>query len=196
MRYRLFKRGNRLFIAISSPTNTQALDEFKFATGLSTEAVLVQEDQLVEFIDKATSAMETSMDDMLDDDLENIDIGGEEEEQEGPSAADAEDAPVVKYVNKILLDAINKGASDIHFEPYEKTLQGTVTASDGIVLQEVSTPPRLISPAKTRLRASRLCHSMDISERRVPQDGRIKMKLSKEPRHRLSRQHPAPRCIR
>jgi type IV pilus assembly protein PilB len=117
----LFKRGNKLFVAISSPTNTQALDEFKFNTGLSTEAILVQEDQLSIFIDKAMSAMDTGMDDMmLDDDLENLDIGGEEDEQKAATQAEADDAPVVKYVNKILLDAINKGASDIHFEPYEK----------------------------------------------------------------------------
>ena len=77
----LFKRGNKLFVALSSPTNTQALDEFKFNTGLSTEAVLVQEDQLAVLIDKAVNAMDSNMDDMLDDDLENLDIGGEEEEQ-------------------------------------------------------------------------------------------------------------------
>jgi len=99
----LFKRGNKLFIAISSPTNTQALDEFKFATGMSTEAILVQEDQLADFIEKAVRAMDTGMDDMLDDDLEDLDIGGGEEEQEGPTAAEVDDAPVVKYVNKILL---------------------------------------------------------------------------------------------
>src|SRR5210317_2006546 len=104
----LLKRGNKLFVAISSPTNTQALDEFKFATGLSTEAVLVQEDQLAEFIVKASAAMDTGMDDMLDEDLGNIDIGADEEEQPGPTKDDADDAPVVKYVNKILLDAINK----------------------------------------------------------------------------------------
>ena len=118
----LFKRGNKLFVAVSSPTNTQALDEIKFATGLSTEAVLVQENQLTTFIEKASSAMDTGMDDMLDDDLENIDVGADEEETDAATASDADDAPVVKYVNKILLDAINKGASDIHFEPYEKAL--------------------------------------------------------------------------
>jgi len=175
----LFKRGNKLYIAISSPTNTQALDEFKFATGLSTEAVLVQEDQLVEFIDKAVSTMDDdmgSMGDMLDDDLENLDIGGEEEEQTGPTAADAEDAPVVKYVNKILLDAINKGASDIHFEPYEKRYRVRYRI-DGI-LSEVASPPIAIA-AKLTARV-KVMSRMDISERRVPQDGRIKLKLSKK----------------
>jgi len=171
----LFKRGNRLFIAISSPTNTQALDEFKFATGLSTEAVLVQEDQLAEFIEKVSNAMDTGME-MLDDDLEDLDIGAEEEEQAGPTAADAEDAPVVKYVNKILLDAINKGASDIHFEPYEKRYRVRYRI-DGI-LSEVASPP--ISIAGKLTARVKVMSRMDISERRVPQDGRIKLKLSQK----------------
>ena len=172
----LFKRGNKLFIAISSPTNTQALDEFKFATGLSTEAILVQEDQLAAFIEQASNSMDTGMDDMLDDDLEDLDIGGEEEEQEGPTAADASDAPVVKYVNKILLDAINKGASDIHFEPYEKRYRVRYRI-DGI-LSEVASPPITIA-AKLTARV-KVMSRMDISERRVPQDGRIKLNLSKK----------------
>jgi type IV pilus assembly protein PilB len=172
----LFKRGNRLFIAISSPTNTQALDEFKFATGLSTEAVLVQEDQLATFIDKAASQMDTGMDDMLDDDLGDLDIGAEEEEQQAASAADVDDAPVVKYVNKILVDAINKGASDIHFEPYEKRYRVRYRI-DGI-LAEVASPPINIA-AKLTARV-KVMSRMDISERRVPQDGRIKLKLSKK----------------
>lgn len=172
----LFKRGNRLFIAISSPTNTQALDEFKFATGLSTEAVLVQEDQLTEFIEKAVNAMDTGMDDMLDDDLGDLDIGSDEDEQEAATAADAQDAPVVKYVNKILVDAINKGASDIHFEPYEKRYRVRYRI-DGI-LSEVASPPINLA-AKLTARV-KVMSRMDISERRVPQDGRIKLKLSKK----------------
>ena len=173
----LFKRGNKLFVAISSPTNTQALDEFKFNTGFSIEAVLVQEDQLTGFIEKAVSAMDSSsMDGMLDDDLENLDIGNEEEEQKAASQADAEDAPVVKYVNKILLDAINKGASDIHFEPYEKRYRVRYRI-DGI-LAEVASPPINIA-AKLTARV-KVMSRMDISERRVPQDGRIKLKISKK----------------
>jgi type IV pilus assembly protein PilB len=172
----LFKRGNKLFVAISSPTNTQALDEFKFATGFSTEAVLVQEDQLSQFIEKAASSMETSMEDMLDDDLEDLDIGGEDEDTEAPTAADASDAPVVKYVNKILVDAINKGASDVHFEPYEKRYRVRYRI-DGI-LAEVASPPITIA-AKLTARV-KVMSRMDISERRVPQDGRIKLKLSKK----------------
>ena len=172
----LFKRGNRLFVAISSPTNTQALDEIKFATGLSTEAILVQETQLAEFIDKAADAIGGAMDEMLDDDLENLDIGGEEDEDAGPTAAEVDDAPVVKYVNKVLLDAINKGASDIHFEPYEKRYRVRYRI-DGI-LSEVASPPINLA-AKLTARV-KVMSRMDISERRVPQDGRIKLKLSKK----------------
>jgi len=172
----LFKRGNKLFVAISSPTNTQALDEFKFATGFSTEAILVQEDQLSKFIEKAASAMETSMEDLLDDDLEDLDIGGEEEDTEAPTADDASDAPVVKYVNKILIDAINKGASDIHFEPYEMRYRVRYRI-DGI-LGEIASPPINIA-AKLTARV-KVMSRMDISERRVPQDGRFKLRLSKK----------------
>ena len=174
----LFKRGNRLFVAVSNPTNTQALDEFKFNTGLSTEAILVQEDQLRTFIEQAVNAIDDvgGMDEMLDDDLENLDIGPEEEDVATASQAEAEDAPVVKYVNKILLDAINKGASDVHFEPYEKRYRVRYRI-DGI-LAEVASPPVSIA-AKLTARV-KVMSRMDISERRVPQDGRIKLKLSKK----------------
>ncbi len=173
----LFKRGNRLFVAISSPTNTQALDEFKFNTGLSTEGILVQEDQLREFIEKAVSAMGDDMDEMmLDDDLENLDISEGEEEADTATREEANDARVVKYVNKILVDAINKGASDIHFEPYEKRYRVRYRV-DG-VLAEVASPPISIA-AKLTARV-KVMSRMDISEKRVPQDGRIKLKLSKK----------------
>ena len=173
----LFKRGNRLFVGISNPTNMQAVDEFKFNTGMSAEPILVQEDQLDEFIEKAISAMDTNMDDMLDDDLENLDIeAGDEEEDSGPTQSEANDAPVVKFVNKILLDAINKGASDIHFEPYEKRYRVRYRI-DGI-LHEVASPP--INLAGKLTARVKVMSRMDIAERRVPQDGRIKLHLSKK----------------
>lgn len=172
----LFKRGNRLFVAIANPTNMQALDEFKFNTGLSTEAVLVAEDQLDRFLEKAVSAMDTGMDDLLDDDLENLEIEAGDEETDAPTQTEANDAPVVKYVNKILLDAINKGASDIHFEPYEKRYRIRYRI-DGI-LAEVASPPITIAPKLTA--RVKVMSRMDIAERRVPQDGRIKLKLSKK----------------
>ena len=173
----LFKRGNRLFVAVSNPTNTQALDEFKFNTGLSTEAILVQEDQLRAFIEQAVRAIDDvgGMDEMLDDDLAKLDIGPGEEES-ASSQAEEDDAPVVKYVNKILLDAINKGASDVHFEPYEKRYRVRYRI-DGI-LAEVASPPIGIAPKLTA--RVKVMSRMDISERRVPQDGRIKLKISKK----------------
>jgi len=117
----LIRRGNRLFVAMADPTNLQALDEIKFHTGLSTEAVLVEESSLRQTIDRYLESQDTSMKDMDDSDLGDVDFeSGDDEEGQDKNAVDArevEDAPIVKYVNKLLLDAIKKGASDIHFEP-------------------------------------------------------------------------------
>lgn len=172
----LYKRGKRLFIAVSDPTNIQALDEIKFNTGLSTDAVLVDDARLREMIDRYLESSEGSMGDLDDSDLEDIDVeGGDEDKDDGAVAADIDDAPIVKYVNKVLLDAIRGGASDIHFEPYEKTYRVRYR-TDGI-LKEMSKPSIKLAPkiaARVKIMAQ-----LDISERRVPQDGRIKMKLSK-----------------
>ncbi|MGB5441035.1 MAG: ATPase, T2SS/T4P/T4SS family, partial [Gammaproteobacteria bacterium] len=141
----LFKRGNRLFIAVSDPTNLAAVDEFKFHTGINTEAVLVEEDQLQKVMEKALDAMDTTMSELMDADLDNLDISsGVDESKDGDiSEADIDDTPVVRFVNKVLLDAINKGASDIHLEPYEKEFRVRFR-SDG-VLHEVSSPPRSLA---------------------------------------------------
>ncbi len=171
----LFKRGNRLFIAVSDPTNLQALDEIKFHVGATTEAILVEESKLKEIIEKAMSASDTTLSDLSDDsDLDDLDIGSVEDDDTGDDV-DVDDAPVVRFVNKVLLDAINNGSSDVHFEPYEKIYRVRYR-KDG-VLQEVATPPVALS----RRIAARLkvLSRLDISERRVPQDGRMKMKLSK-----------------
>lgn len=171
----IFKRGNRLFLAVSDPTNIQALDEIKFHTGMSADAVLVDDAKLGETIDKYLESQDTTMSNMSDD-LEDIDIeSGEDDRDDKVSQNDLEDAPIVKYVNKMLLDAIKGGASDIHFEPYEKTYRVRYR-TDGI-LQEISKPNVKLS-AKIAARL-KVMSQMDISERRVPQDGRIKMKLSK-----------------
>ena len=173
----LYKRGNRLFVAVSDPTNLQALDEIKFHVGANTEPVLVEEGKLKEIIEKAMAGADTSLADMSDDgDLDDLDIGGgDETEDDSASDSDMDDAPVVRFVNKVLLDAINSGASDIHFEPYEKAYRVRYRR-DG-VLKEVAAPPVALS----RRIAARLkvLSRLDISERRVPQDGRMKMKLSK-----------------
>ncbi len=166
----LFKRGNRLFVAIADPTNLQALDEFKFHTGIGTEAVLVEEDKLVKAIEGALEAMDTSMSDLMDSDLDNLEVmGGEEDEnRDDASDSDIDDTPVVRFVNKLLLDAINKGASDIHLEVYEKTCRVRFR-QDG-VLHEVTAPP--IAMANRLVARLKVMSRMDIAER-------IKMQLSK-----------------
>jgi type IV pilus assembly protein PilB len=173
----LYKRGNRLFVAVSDPTNLQALDEIKFHVGANTEAVLVEENKLKEIIEKAMAGADTSLADLSGDgDLDDLDIGGGDETDDDTGGdTDVDDAPVVRFVNKILLDAINSGASDVHFEPYEKTYRVRYRR-DG-VLKEIATPP----VALNRRIAARLkvLSRLDISERRIPQDGRMKMKLSK-----------------
>ena len=167
---------------MADPTNLHALDEIKFNTGLNADAVLVEADKLAAAIDTYLKAQEESLGDALggldDDALDDLDI---EAVDEGAPPADAEggtevdEAPIVKFVNKVLLDAIKGGASDIHFEPYEKAYRVRFR-TDGI-LEEVSKPPVALA---TRLAARlKVMSQMDISERRVPQDGRIKLKITK-----------------
>jgi type IV pilus assembly protein PilB len=171
----IYKRGNRLFMAVSDPTNHQGLDEIKFHTGLTIEAVLVEENKLAQGIEKALSAADEVMSDLLDTDLDNLEIADEDAPQQDASRSEADDAPVVRFVNKILLDAINTGVSDIHFEPYEKKYRIRYR-SDGM-LHEIASPPVAMAP---RLSARlKVMSRLDIAERRVPQDGRMKMVLSK-----------------
>ncbi len=172
----IFKRGKRLYLAVSDPTNLLALDEIKFAVSMNTEAILVEENKLAKAIDTALDAAEGGLDDMDDDDFDNLD--DLEVAEAGPAEADdseVDDAPVVRFVNKVLLDAIKKGGSDLHFEPYEKFYRVRFRI-DG-VLEEVAKPPL----ALTQKIAARIkvMSRLDVSERRVPQDGRIKLKLSK-----------------
>ncbi len=174
----LFKRGKRLFVAVSDPTNVQALDEFKFHTGITTDPVLVEEDKLTKAIEDSLSAQDSAqMGELLDEDYDNIDIAaGEEEENAQDADADIDDTPVVRFVNKVLLDAINKGASDIHFEPFEKKFRVRFR-SDG-VLHEVASPP--VALANRITARIKVMSRLDIAERRVPQDGRIKMNITKK----------------
>ena len=175
----LYRRGNRLFIAVSDPTNTSALAEFKFATGIATDSVVVEHKQLLETIDEVIA----KQDEIFDGDISDFtsaedyipDLEVEDELEETDFTKLADDAPVVKFVNKVLFDAIKQGASDIHFEPYEREYRVRVRA-DG-VLQEVVRPPKGLAP---RLAARlKVMARLDISERRAPQDGRIQLKLSK-----------------
>jgi len=173
----LFKRANRLYVAVSDPTNLAAIDEFKFHTGINTEAVLVEELQLRKAIDAALEALDTTMSELMDADLDNLDvISGDDDTPGGDvSESDIDDTPVVRFVNKVLLDAINSGASDIHLEPYEKEFRVRFR-NDG-VLHEITSPPR--SLAMRIIARLKVMSRMNIAERRVPQDGRIKMNLSR-----------------
>jgi type IV pilus assembly protein PilB len=177
----LYRRGKRLFLGVADPTNLHAIDEIKFQTGLGIEAVVVEDDKLQKLIDKAAEQAEAAMPHLADDetgfDLENLETSGGDDEAEGAGVSrdDIEDAPIVRFVNKLLLDAIRRGASDIHFEPYEKMYRIRLRI-DGI-LKEVAQPPvQLAMKLSARLK---VMSRLDIAERRVPQDGRIKMKLSK-----------------
>jgi type IV pilus assembly protein PilB len=175
----LFQRGNRLFVAVSDPMNLAALNEFKFAAGMHTDAVLADDaalDRLIHDIAESSGGLDNDIASMGADGEYDLEMGtGPAEEEEDPRDA-ADDTPIVRFVNKILLDAIKQGASDIHFEPYEKDYRVRFR-TDGI-LREVVSPPRNLSP---RLAARlKVMSKMDISERRIPQDGRIQMKLSKK----------------
>jgi type IV pilus assembly protein PilB len=176
----ILQRGKRLFIAVCDPTNLQALDEIKFQTTLRIEAVVVEQDKLDARVARAIEAVDTSMSNLEDDadgfDLENLEVsGGEEDPAADVASSDIDDAPIVRFVNKVMVDAIKKGASDIHFEPYEKHFRIRLR-QDG-VLTEIARPPvALAMKISARLK---VMARLDIAERRVPQDGRIKMKLSK-----------------
>ena len=168
----LFRRGKRLFLAAADPTNLPAFDEIKFHTSLNIEAVVVEDDKLQKALDKAIEQVDTQMTDLGGDDvdLEALDIsGGEDELDDKISRDDVEDAPIVRFVNKVMLDAIRKGASDIHFEPFEKIYRVRLRM-DG-VLKEIAQPPVQLAPKlSARLK---VMSRLDIAERRVPQDGRI-----------------------
>jgi type IV pilus assembly protein PilB len=175
----MFRRGKRLFLGVADPTDLHAIDEIKFQTGMGVDAVVVEDDKLQRLVDKAIEGAEASTPLIADDEgmeLDGLEVsGGEEIETPGVSRDDVEDAPIVRYVNKLLLDAIRRGASDIHFEPYEKTYRVRYRM-DGI-LKEIAQPPvQLAQKLSARLK---VMSRLDIAERRVPQDGRIKMKLSK-----------------
>ena len=174
----IFHRGNRLFVAVSDPTNRKGLDEIKFQTGISTEEVLVDETKLSVFIDAFLETQESNGlgnlgDDDVDLNLEAVDEKSGNEEEDSGAAID--DTPVVRFINKMLMDAIRAGSSDLHFEPFEKSYKVRFR-TDG-VLHEVAHPPVNLAPRiSARLK---VMSQMDISERRVPQDGRIKLKVSK-----------------
>jgi len=172
----LLKRGKTLFIGISDPTNPHGLDDIKFQSMLNLETVLVEETKLLKLIDSALEAVDTSMADLMDTDLDNLNVtGGDEDLAKNDVNTEIDDAPIVRFVNKVLLDAIKKGASDIHLEPYEKNFRIRFR-SDGILHQIASPPANIANRITSRIK---VMSKMDIAERRIPQDGRIKMILSK-----------------
>jgi len=175
----LVKRGKRLFVAVSDPTNLHSLDEVKFATGYSVEAIVVEEDKLSDLVSKTLEQVDTAMPELAHQDFEmdDLDVSAGEEAVAADlgEGADVDDAPIVRFVNKVMMDAIRRGASDIHFEPYERAYRIRFRL-DG-VLKEVAAPPVVLAPKlAARLK---VMSRLDIAERRVPQDGRIKLKISK-----------------
>ena len=173
----LHRRGNRLYVATSDPANLQALEEVRFKTNLVVEPVVVEDDKLGQAIAAVVEASGVTLKDMAN--LEDMEVGLEEGSPPAASedeSTEVEDAPVVRYIQKILLDAISVGASDVHFEPYEKFFRIRYRV-DG-VLMEVAQPPLAI---KDKV-ASRIkvISRLDIAEKRVPQDGRMKLVLSKQ----------------
>jgi len=174
----LFRRGKRLFLAIADPTNLHAIDEVKFQTSLGIEAIVVEDDKLQKAIEKALEQVDNQMSALTDEadiDLEGLDVGPDEDQLDDKAGNDVDEAPIVRFINKVMLDAIRRGASDIHFEPFEKMYRVRLRM-DG-VLKELAQPPvQLAMKLSARLK---VMSRLDIAERRVPQDGRIKMKLSK-----------------
>ena len=172
----LHKRGNRLAIAIADPTNLRALDEIRFQTGLGVDPVIVEENKLGPLVAKLSETVEESLKTLASDDI-NLEFTDEQAQDKADEASSLEvdDAPVVRFIQKMLLDAINEGASDIHFEPYEKSYRIRFR-TDGI-LREIASPPLVI---KDKI-ASRIkvISRLNIAEKRVPQDGRMRLVLSK-----------------
>jgi type IV pilus assembly protein PilB len=172
----LNKRGNRLSVATADPTNLRALDEVRFQTGMAVDPIVVEEPKLAPLVAKYSESAEDTLKNLANEDI-NLDFLDEDSaaKADESAAADIDDAPVVKFIQKMLLDGINDGASDIHFEPYEKFYRIRFRI-DGI-LREVATPPLAI---KDKI-ASRIkvISRLNIAEKRVPQDGRMKLVLSK-----------------
>ena len=176
----IFQRGNRLFLGVSDPTNHRALDEIGFATGLATHMVLVEETKLAAALEQVIAARDRAMLDILDTDLDTdldgLDMASEGAVQGYDSELNADDAPIVRSINKILMDAIDNGASDIHLEPYEQHCRIRFR-QDGL-LREVFNPP--VNIAARLVARLKVMSRMNIAERRVPQDGRIKLKLGRD----------------
>ena len=172
----LMKRGKRLYVAVADPANQSALDEVAFTTGMNIEAVLAPSDQLNNAIDRSLDGSSQAFEELTagDEDLESLSFDGGQQEQESVEDG-SDDAPIVRFVNKVLIDAIRKDASDIHFEPYEDHYRIRFRM-DGVLKTQMKPPNKMASRLSARLK---VMASLDIAERRVPQDGRIKLNVSK-----------------
>jgi type IV pilus assembly protein PilB len=174
----LFKRGKRLFVGIADPMQSHALDEIKFHSNCMVEPILVERGQLSRAIDGALASANATMPDMGSDEFDELSLEAGDEDGETTTGIDAtggDDAPVVKFVNKVLVDAIRRGASDIHFEPFETNYRVRLRM-DGMLRPVANPPMKMASRISSRLK---VMAGLDIAERRVPQDGRIKLNLSK-----------------
>ena len=174
----LFRRGKRLFVGIADPMQSHALDEIKFHSNCMVEPILVERSSLQRVIESLLNSMRNTMPDMGGGDLDELDIEGGDDETEQSSGVDAngnDDAPVVKFINKILVDAIRRGASDIHFEPFE-TQYRVRLRMDGILTAVANPPMKMANRISSRIK---VMAQLDIAEKRIPQDGRIKLNLSK-----------------
>lgn len=174
----LWVRGKNIVVAVSDPTNQQAINSIKFATSMTVDMVVCDDDKLNAALDKFLAGSETSLKDLAGDQDINFEVQEDEEKKddEDESSDDTNDSPVVKFVNRMLYDAIGLGASDLHFEPYEKFYRVRFRV-DG-VLKEIARPPRAyIDKMAARIK---VMSRLDVSEKRVPQDGRTKLKISAE----------------
>ena len=172
----IMKRGKRLFVAVADPTNQSGIDEVAFTTGLNVEAVLAASDSITQGIDRLIAGSSQAFDELTagDEDLESLSFDSGQAEQESTDD-NSDDAPIVRFVNKILIDAIRKDASDIHFEPYEDMYRIRFRV-DGLLKTQMKPPIKMSSRLSARLK---VMANLDIAERRVPQDGRIKLNISR-----------------
>jgi type IV pilus assembly protein PilB len=174
----LAKRGNRMSVAISDPTNTQALDQIKFQTETTVEPVIVAHDALLQLLARLNKDNEQALNDLAGEDAD-IEFAEEEEvisahAATDPNANDVEDAPVVRFLNKMLMDAVHMGASDLHFEPFEKFYRVRFRV-DGVLIEHAQPPISIKEKLVSRIK---VLAKLDISEKRVPQDGRMRLIVS------------------
>jgi len=173
----IFKRGKRLYVAMADPGNRTGIDQLSFSSGMQVEALLAPYNAIESALDRALQGSSQAFDELTEGDegLEGMEFEADEDAESSDTASDADDAPVVRFVNKVLLDAIRKGTSDIHFEPYEHDYRVRFRI-DGVLVTQVTPPKSMATRLAARLK---VMANLDIAERRIPQDGRIKLNVTK-----------------